>query len=119
LPLIVGRIYGNEHEVGQGIKDSGVLRGDIFITGKLWNTDHPNAEEGLQKTLKALDTDYLDLYVSISPYALSLFFTNIDRQLIHWPVRLVPVSIITLKADQTPCANMPIERNKPAPADKP
>uniref|UniRef100_A0A0B7JUG3 NADP-dependent oxidoreductase domain-containing protein n=1 Tax=Bionectria ochroleuca TaxID=29856 RepID=A0A0B7JUG3_BIOOC len=65
-------IYGNENEVGQGIKDSGVPRQDIFITSKLWNTDHPNAAAGLQRTLDALGTDYLDLY------------------LIHWPVRLVP-----------------------------
>ncbi|KAL3458791.1 NADP-dependent oxidoreductase domain-containing protein [Aspergillus heterothallicus] len=65
-------IYGNEHEVGQGIKDSGVPRKDIFITSKLWNTHQPSVAEGLQKTLDALGTDYLDLY------------------LIHWPVRLVP-----------------------------
>lgn len=57
------RIYGNENEVGQGIKDSGVPRKDIFVTSKLWNTHHPNAREGLEKTLEALETDYLDLYV--------------------------------------------------------
>ena len=61
--LTAYRIYGNENEVGQGIKDSGVPREDIFITSKLWNTHHPNAKEGLQKTLDALGTDYLDLYV--------------------------------------------------------
>lgn len=55
---------GNENEVGQGIRDSGVPREEIFITSKLWNTHHPNAKEGLQKTLDALGTDYLDLYVS-------------------------------------------------------
>ncbi|CAG9972549.1 unnamed protein product [Clonostachys byssicola] len=65
-------IYGNEHEVGQGIKDSGVPREEIFLTSKLWNTHQPNVAEGLQKSLDALGTDYLDLY------------------LIHWPVRLVP-----------------------------
>ncbi|KAM0261350.1 hypothetical protein ACHAPA_009823 [Fusarium lateritium] len=64
-------IYCNENEVGQGIKDSGVPRENIFITSKLWNTHQDNASEGLQKTLDALGTDYLDLY------------------LIHWPVRLV------------------------------
>ncbi|KAJ6186395.1 hypothetical protein N7519_007696 [Penicillium mononematosum] len=47
-------IYGNEHEVGQGIKDSGVPRENIFITSKLWNTHQPNVGEGLQKTLDAL-----------------------------------------------------------------
>ncbi|BAE66253.1 unnamed protein product [Aspergillus oryzae RIB40] len=50
----------------------GVPREKIFITSKLWNTHQPNVAEGLQKTLNALGTDYLDLY------------------LIHWPVRLVP-----------------------------
>lgn len=56
---------GNENEVGQGIKDSGVPREEIFLTSKLWNTDHPNVKEGLEKTLKALDVDYLDLYVRL------------------------------------------------------
>ncbi|KAJ5690896.1 hypothetical protein N7462_005288 [Penicillium macrosclerotiorum] len=65
-------IYGNEHEVGQGIKDSNVPREKLFITSKLWNTHQANVKEGLQKTLDALGVDYLDLY------------------LIHWPVRLVP-----------------------------
>lgn len=56
---------GNENEVGQGIKDSGVPREEIFLTSKLWNTHHPNVKEGLQKTLDALGVDYLDLYVSL------------------------------------------------------
>ncbi|KAJ5714918.1 uncharacterized protein N7483_012099 [Penicillium malachiteum] len=63
-------IYGNEHEVGQGIKDSGVPRENIFITSKLWNTYHPRAAEGLQKTLDALGLDYLDLYVTMSLHLL-------------------------------------------------
>ncbi|KAK5055263.1 hypothetical protein LTR84_013013 [Exophiala bonariae] len=65
-------IYGNESEVGQGIKKSAVPRSEIFITSKLWNTHQPNVREGLQKSLSDLGVDYLDLY------------------LIHWPVRLVP-----------------------------
>ena len=58
-------IYGNETEVGAGIKDSGLDRKDIFLTSKLWNTFHPNAVESLERTLRDLDTDYLDLYVSL------------------------------------------------------
>ena len=58
-------IYQNESEVGEGIKDSGVKREDIFITSKVWNTDQPDVKAGLEKTLKALGTDYLDLYVSV------------------------------------------------------
>lgn len=63
-------IYRNEAAVGEGIRQSGVPRSDIFITGKLWNTKHdPKDVEGaLDKTLKDLGTDYLDLF------------------LIHWPV---------------------------------
>jgi 2,5-diketo-D-gluconate reductase A len=62
--------YRNERGVAAGIAASGVPRGEIFITTKLWN-----AEQGLDSTLaafdrsiEALDTDHVDLY------------------LIHWPV---------------------------------
>ena len=89
-------LLGNEREVGQGIRASGVPREEIFITSKLWNTDHPNVKEGLRKTLEALGTDYLDLYVSrcAVQYLARPRPTNECHQLIHWPVRLVPVSTL-------------------------
>jgi len=62
-------VYENEEGVGEGIRQSGIDRSDIFLTTKLWNT-----EQGYDQTLKAFDaslkrlgTDYVDLY------------------LIHWP----------------------------------
>ena len=62
-------IYGNEQEVGQGVRDAGRNRGELFITSKHWVT-----ERGYEKTiaaaelsLKNLGMDYMDLY------------------LIHWP----------------------------------
>ncbi|WP_369929743.1 aldo/keto reductase [Xanthomonas sp. NCPPB 2632] len=62
-------IYKNEAGVRQGMERSGVARGDIFLTTKLWNS-----EQGFHSTLKAFDesvrklgTDYVDMY------------------LIHWP----------------------------------
>ncbi|POS71926.1 GCY [Diaporthe helianthi] len=67
-------IYRNEAAVGEGIKQSGVPRSDIFITGKLWNTKHdPKDVEGaLDKTLKDLGTDYLDLFLMHWPVAFEL-----------------------------------------------
>ncbi|KAG1140526.1 hypothetical protein G6F37_009012 [Rhizopus arrhizus] len=66
-------VYCNEDEVGQGIRESGVPREEIFITSKVWNTHHRKeyVKANVRATLKALGTDYLDLY------------------LIHWPVSFI------------------------------
>lgn len=58
--------YGNEHEVGQGIKDSGVPREEIWLTTKLDNTWHHIVPEGIESSLKSLGTDYVDLYLMVS-----------------------------------------------------
>ncbi|CAK7898090.1 glycerol 2-dehydrogenase (NADP(+)) [[Candida] anglica] len=63
-------IYGNEEEVGQGIRDSGVPRSEIYVTTKLWNKDQRNAEEALNTSLKKLGLDYVDLYLIHWPRAL-------------------------------------------------
>lgn len=62
--------YNNEEGVGEGIRESGVPRKDIFVTSKVWNTDQGYAStlEAFEKSLERLGTDYLDLY------------------LVHWPV---------------------------------
>ena len=63
-------IYGNEGDVGAGMKQSGVAREDIFLTTKLWNEEmrRGRMREAFFESLKRLQTDYVDLY------------------LIHWPV---------------------------------
>lgn len=55
--------YFNEEEVGRAVKDSGVPRGEIFITSKLWLQDYgyAAAKKGLETSLKKLGTDYIDL----------------------------------------------------------
>ncbi|KAF9530293.1 NADP-dependent oxidoreductase domain-containing protein [Crepidotus variabilis] len=64
--------YGNEKEVGEGIKASGIPRSEVFVTSKLWGTYHSRVEECLDQTLGNLGLDYLDLY------------------LVHWPVPMNP-----------------------------
>jgi len=55
--------YGNEKEVGEGIKASGVPREEIFLVTKLNNTDHKKVSEALEYSLQQLDTPYLDLWL--------------------------------------------------------
>ena len=64
------RMYNNETGVGDAIKASGLPRGDIFVTTKLWNDDqgYDKALRAFDDSLKRLDLEYVDLY------------------LIHWPV---------------------------------
>lgn len=66
--------YGNETEVGQGIKDSGVPRKDIWVTSKLFETHHrpEYVRPALKNTLNELGLEYLDLY------------------LMHWPLAFEP-----------------------------
>lgn len=60
-------IYGNEAAVGRAIKKSGVARGDIFLTSKLWTKDFGNAAAEIDAMLKRLDTDYIDLLLLHHP----------------------------------------------------
>ena len=58
-------IYHNEEGVGIGMKESGVPREEIFLTTKLWTSDIRGGtiREGLEGSLKRLQTDYVDLYL--------------------------------------------------------
>jgi 2,5-diketo-D-gluconate reductase A len=63
-------MYGNEREVGEGIRASGVDRGNIFVTSKLNNGLHEpdDARKAFDETLSELGFDHVDLF------------------LIHWPL---------------------------------
>ncbi|MGB5172686.1 MAG: aldo/keto reductase [Eudoraea sp.] len=63
-------IYKNETGVGKGIKESNVLREEVFVVSKVWNSDqgYETTLRAFEATLDRLGLEYLDLY------------------LIHWPV---------------------------------
>lgn len=62
--------YCNEEAVGSGIKKSGIDRKELFITTKLWIKDagYESARAAVEKSLRKLQTDYLDLYLIHQPY---------------------------------------------------
>ena len=62
-------IYNTEREVGEGIRQSGINREEVFITSKLWKTDmgYEKAKQGFQTSIDKLGTDYLDLYLIHRP----------------------------------------------------
>ncbi|KAI5789068.1 aldehyde reductase 1 [Geopyxis carbonaria] len=72
--LDCARFYPTESAVGDGIKLSGIDRSELFLTSKVWNTNHrpAAAAASLDASLAALQTDYLDLL------------------LIHWPLSFRP-----------------------------
>jgi len=57
------QMYGNEAEVGRGIEDSGVGRGEIFLTTKVWPSDfaHDRVISKTRESLTKLRTDHVDL----------------------------------------------------------
>jgi 2,5-diketo-D-gluconate reductase A len=64
------QMYGNEREVGEAVRASGLDRSEVFITSKLSNRCHrpDDARRAFDQTLAELDSDYVDLF------------------LIHWPL---------------------------------
>jgi 2,5-diketo-D-gluconate reductase A len=74
-------MYGNEREVGEGVRDSGIDRAEVFVTSKLNNGFHApkDALAAFELSLKVMKFDYLDLF------------------LIHWPLPTVGDFVETWK----------------------
>jgi len=76
------QMYGNEAGVGQAVRDSGLDRGDVFVTSKLNNSfhAHDDALAAFDRSLAELEFDYLDLF------------------LVHWPMPAVGDFVETWRA---------------------
>lgn len=74
--LDTAQMYGNEAEVGQGLKSSGVTRDEVFVTTKVWPTHAAAADfaRSVEESLKKLD------------------LARVDLLLIHWPSKQVPIA---------------------------
>ncbi|WP_020659380.1 aldo/keto reductase [Amycolatopsis benzoatilytica] len=68
--LDTAAMYGNEAAVGEAVRESGLPRSEVFVTTKLWNTEHgyDNALRAFDRSAEALGIGVVDLY------------------LIHWPM---------------------------------
>ena len=77
--------YRNEAAVGEALAASGVPRGEYFLTTKLWNPDqgYETTLAACDRSLQALGTDYVDLY------------------LIHWPCPDYDLYVDTWRALET------------------
>jgi 2,5-diketo-D-gluconate reductase A len=62
--------YLNESAVGRGIRHSGIARGDLFVTSKLWvqDTGYEKTSQAIDHSLQRLGLDYLDLYLIHQPF---------------------------------------------------
>lgn len=67
--LDTASLYANEDVVGQAVRESGVIREDLFITTKIWNTD-----QGYDGAMRAFDASMARLRLE-----------HLDLYLIHWP----------------------------------
>jgi 2,5-diketo-D-gluconate reductase A len=74
--------YGNEREVGDAVRKSGLAREEVFLTTKLWNADqgYDRTMAAFEQSVDRLGVDYLDLY------------------LIHWPVPAAGEFVDTFRA---------------------
>jgi 2,5-diketo-D-gluconate reductase A len=61
--------YGNEREVGQAIRQSGIDRSEIYVETKLWISDYgkDKAQVGFDASLRRLGVDYIDVYLLHQP----------------------------------------------------
>ncbi len=75
-------LYENEEGVGEAVRESGLPRGEVFVTTKVWNTD-----QGYDATMRAFDASMARLGLDV-----------VDLYLIHWPTQARDLYVETWRA---------------------
>ncbi|MCQ5128397.1 aldo/keto reductase [Butyricicoccus faecihominis] len=86
-------IYGNEAEVGQAVRDSGIPREEIFVITKLYPNQFAGAEDAIDEALQKLDIGYIDLMLLHHPGANDVeAYSAMERAVAAGKVRSIGLS---------------------------
>ena len=84
--------YVNERAVGRAIKDSGVSRGEVFISTKIWPTEYENPN-AVEETLERLGVDYIDLLFLHQPVGnWKEGYKMLEKALVEGKIKAIGVS---------------------------
>ena len=93
--------YGNEREVGAGVRASGILRSDIFVTTKLYPNQYSHAGRAIDEALRKLDIGYIDL-ILLHPGANEITaYREIEKAIKAEKVRSAGVSCYYIRETDT------------------
>ena len=91
-------VYGNEEEVGQGIRESGMPREEIFVATKLYPNQYSNPEAAIEECLRKLDIGYIDLMLLHHPGTDDVkAYKAMEKQVAAGKIRSIGVSCYYVK----------------------
>lgn len=91
-------VYGNEEEVGQGVRESGVPREEIFVATKLYPNQYSNPETAIEECLRKLDIGYIDLMLLHHPGTDDVkAYKAMEKQVAAGKIRSIGVSCYYFK----------------------
>ena len=91
-------VYGNEEEVGQGVRESGVPREEIFVATKLYPNQYADPEAAIEECLRKLDIGYIDLMLLHHPGANDVkAYKAMEKDVAAGKIRSIGVSCYYVK----------------------
>lgn len=91
-------VYGNEEEVGQGVRESGVPREEIFVATKLYPNQYADPEAAIEECLRKLDIGYIDLMLLHHPGTNDVkAYKAMEKYVVAGKIRSIGVSCYYVK----------------------